>query len=214
VYHYHKYPTCVKSPFADDGKRHSPVIGFAFDGFPIHGPYESDGVLARDLEGDRALDVCNGHADPDRGYHYHVTPERFPYVLGGYRGTPEPSNNRGIARAGTGPIEDNAEGESRIEAVVSEVRPGTVPRGGRRTVSLVLDPRQAGRGPVPQEKPSWVQIGPYEAVTIARTGNTVTVDLDIPGDASLGVPLDCHLEFDMGGRTRVFKKNGVVRVVE
>jgi hypothetical protein len=102
VYHYHKYPTCVKSPFADDGTRHSPIIGFAFDGFPIHGPYEADGVMARDLDGERALDVCNGHADPDRGYHYHVTPERFPYVLGGYRGTPEPSNNRGIARAGSG----------------------------------------------------------------------------------------------------------------
>jgi hypothetical protein len=39
VYHYHKYPSCVKSPFPDDGKRHSPVIGLAFDGFPVHGPY-------------------------------------------------------------------------------------------------------------------------------------------------------------------------------
>ena len=28
VYHYHKYPSCVKSPFADDGQRHSPVLGF------------------------------------------------------------------------------------------------------------------------------------------------------------------------------------------
>jgi hypothetical protein len=45
VYHYHKYPTCVKSPFADDGKRHSPVIGFAFDGFPIHGPYEAVAIV-------------------------------------------------------------------------------------------------------------------------------------------------------------------------
>jgi len=75
-YHDHKYPTCVKSPFADDGRRHSPVIGFAFDGFPIHGPYESEGVFAMDLEGERALDVCNGHADDERGYHYHVTTSR------------------------------------------------------------------------------------------------------------------------------------------
>ena len=51
IYHYHKYPTCVKSPFPDDGHAHSPVIGFAFDGFPVHGPYESDGVMARDVEG-------------------------------------------------------------------------------------------------------------------------------------------------------------------
>ena len=214
IYHYHKYPTCVKSPFPDDGHAHSPVIGFAFDGFPVHGPYESDGVMARDVERERALDVCNGHEDPDRGYHYHVTPERFPYVIGGYRGVPEPANNRGIARAGTGAIEDNARGESDLERVVNEVRPGTVARGGRRTVSIVLDPRHATRGPVPMEKPSWVQIGPYEAVTVERVGNVVTVEFEIPQDAALGVLLDCHLEFDTGGRPRALKRNGVLRIVE
>ena len=214
VYHYHKYPTCVKSPFPDDGHAHSPVIGFAFDGFPVHGPYESDGVMARDVEGERALDVCNGHEDADRGYHYHVTPERFPYVIGGYRGVPEPTNNRGIARAGTGPIEDNARGESDLERVVNDVRPGTVARGGRRTVSIVLDPRHATRGPVPVEKPSWVQIGPYEAVAVERVGNTVTAEFEIPEDAALGVLLDCHLEFDTGGRMRALKRNAVVRITE
>jgi hypothetical protein len=214
IYHYHKYPTCVKSPFPDDGRAHSPVIGFAFDGIPVHGPYESDGVMARDAGGERALDVCNGHEDPGRGYHYHVTPKRFPYVIGGYRGMPEPKNNRGIARAGTGPIEDNARGESVLERVVNDVRPGTVARGGRRTVSIVLDPRQATRGPVPAEKPSWVQIGPYEAVAVGRTGNTVTAEFEIPEDAALGVLLDCHLEFDTGGRTRALKRNAVLRIVE
>ena len=74
VYHYHKYPSCVKSPFADDGKQHSPIIGFAFDGFPLYGPYDAAGVMAKDLKGDRALDVCSGHKDEQRGYHYHVTP--------------------------------------------------------------------------------------------------------------------------------------------
>jgi len=63
VYHYHKYPSCVKSPFADYGKQHSPVLGFAFDGFPLYGPYESASVLAKDVERDQALDVCNGHTD-------------------------------------------------------------------------------------------------------------------------------------------------------
>ena len=214
VYHYHKYPTCVKSPFADDGTRHSPVIGFAFDGFPIHGPYESDGVMAKDLEGDRALDVCNGHEDAERGYHYHVTPGRFPYVIGGYHGVPEPSNNRGLRWMGTGAIEDNAEGESRMEAVIAEVRPGTLPRGGRREVTLVLDPARATRGPIPNEKPSWVQFGPYEALAIARDGNTITATIDVPADASLGMMLDCHVEFDSGRRTRVTKKNDVLRIVE
>jgi len=218
VYHYHKYPTCVKSPFADDGRRHSPVIGFAFDGFPIHGPYESEGVFAMDLEGDGALDVCNGHADDERGYHYHVTPGRFPYVIGGYRGVPDPGNNRGLAWAGTGPIVDNATGANDLGAVIAEVRPGTVRRGGKRDVTIVLDPAKARRGPVPATAPAWVQIGPYEAVAIRREGDAVTATLDVPDDATLGVPLDCHLEFDpeQGPRhgARVFKRNDVLRVVE
>ena len=216
IYHYHKYPTCVKSPFADDGKRHSPVIGFAFDGFPIHGPYEGEGVMAMDVEGPRALDVCNGHSDDERGYHYHVTPGRFPYVIGGYRGVPEPSNNRGLRRTGTGPIEDNAEGESRMPAVIAEVLPGAVSRGGTREVTLMLDPRQARREPVPTGKPSWVQVGPYEAVSISRAGNAVRVMLDIPEDAPLGVLLDCHIEFGEGDRSGglVYKRNDVLRIVE
>ena len=214
IYHYHKYPTCVKSPFADDGTRHSPVIGFAFDGFPIHGPYESDGVMAMDLTGDAALDVCNGHEDAERGYHYHVTPGRFPYVIGGYRGVPEPANNRGIRRMAAGAIENNAEGESRLEPVIAEVRPGSVARGGRREVTLVLDPRGANRGPIPTAAPAWVQFGPYEAVAIAREGNTVTATIDVPADASLGMLLDCHLEFEAGRRTRAVKKNAVLRIVE
>jgi hypothetical protein len=159
VYHYHKYPTCVRSSFADDGKRHSPVIG-------------------------------------------------------GYRGVPEPSNNRGLRRLGTGAIANNAEGESRMEAVIAEVRPGGVARGGRREVTLVLDPAQATRGPIPDQKPAWVQFGPYEAVEISRTGNTVTVAVDVPADASLGTLLDCHLEFEVGPRVRAVKKNDVLRIVE
>ena len=74
VYHYHKYPSCVKSPFKDDGKQHSPILGFAFDGFPLHGPYESEGVMAKDLTKSAALDDCSGHIDEVRGYHYYVTP--------------------------------------------------------------------------------------------------------------------------------------------
>ena len=218
VYHYHKFPTCVKSPFPDDGRRHSPVIGFAFDGYPIHGPWESDGLMAKDVTGERALDVCNGHADDDRGYHYHVTPGRFPYVIGGYRGVPEPTNSRGLARAGSGPIVDNASGTSELGAVVSEVRPGAVRRGGKREVTIILDPAKSRRGPVPPGAPKWVQIGPYEAVAIRREGNAVTVEFDVPEDAAIGVLLDCHLEFEPEGGPRrgavVFKRNDVMRVVE
>ena len=230
VYHYHKYPSCVKSPFKDDGKQHSPVIGFAWDGFPVHGPYEADGLMARDLDARPsapapALDVCNGHADPNRGYHYHATPGRFPYILGGYRGVIEPSNNRGLRRAGAGAIENNAAGESIDDPAIVALRPGSIAPGGKRQVTIELDPREgispsgAGRrpGPMPEGAPSWVQIGPYEATEIRRQGNVVTITLDIPPDANLGVLLDCHLEFEgaaRGGRNRVYKRNDVLRVVE
>ena len=229
VYHYHKYPVCVKSPFKDDGKQHSPIIGFAWDGFPIHGPYEADGVMAHESDklasSGLALDACNGHADPNRGYHYHATPGRFPYILGGYRGVVEPSNNRGLRWAGSGGIENNAEGDSVADPAIVEIRPGAVAPGGKRQVTIELDPREgisprgAGRqpGPMPEGAPSWVQIGPYEATAIRREGNLVTITLAIPEDATLGVLLDCHLEFEgaaRGGRNRVYKCNDVLRVVE
>ncbi len=90
-YHYHKYPVCIKSPFIDEGEEHSPLIGFAFDGFPIYGPYESKGVMAKDLKSN-ALDELNMHYDDERGWHYHVTPGRFPYVIGGYAGEVDARN--------------------------------------------------------------------------------------------------------------------------
>lgn len=93
TYHYHKYPVCVKSPWADDGAGHSPLIGFAFDGFPIYGPYESRGVMAKDAT-DRPLNEFNLHEDPERGPHYHVTPGRFPHLFGGYWGVSENSARR------------------------------------------------------------------------------------------------------------------------
>lgn len=84
-YHYHKYPVCVNTPYADKGDAHSPIIGFALDGFPLYGPYESEGTLARDLTTNK-LDAFNAHYDEQRGWHYHVTPGKFPYIIGGYMG--------------------------------------------------------------------------------------------------------------------------------
>ena len=64
-YHYHKYPVCVKSPWTDDGTADSPLIGFAFDGFPIYGPYESAGELAKDSQ-KNPLNAFNIHRDDAR----------------------------------------------------------------------------------------------------------------------------------------------------
>ena len=214
VYHYHKYPSCLKSPFADDGRRHSPVIGFAFDGFPIHGPYEGDGQRARDLKGKQALDACNGHSDPLRGYHYHVTPGKFPYIIGGYRGKVEVSNNRHLARAGTGAIKNNARGTSRrIGQVITRVMPATAKPGETVAVQIQLNPRVAVRAPLPPHKPQGVQVGPYRGTEIMRRGNTVQTKITIPEDAAVGVPLDCHLEFRVpNGEIVVFKKDDVLTV--
>ena len=84
-YHYHKYPVCVKSPFKDEAGKHSPLIGYAFDGYAIYGPNGEDGKPPTDL------DECNGHTDAEHGYHYHVT-AGYPYILGGYHGVVEEKN--------------------------------------------------------------------------------------------------------------------------
>jgi hypothetical protein len=214
VYHYHKYPSCVKSPFADDGKQHSPVIGFGFDGFPVYGPYEGPDEMAKNLKDERALDVCSGHKDDVRGYHYHVTPGQFPYIIGGYAGVVEASNNRGLWRAGTGAIVDNTQPGTRMEQVIDSVRPGTASRGKLHSISFELKPENAQRRAIPTEKPSWVQIGPFDATKITREGNVVTAEFNIPDDAALGVFFDCHLEFGTGAHPVVIKKNDVFRVIE
>lgn len=212
VYHYHKYPVCVKSPFRDDGRQHSPIIGFAFDGFPIYGPWESSGVQAKELQGEQALDVCNGHSDSERGYHYHVTPGRFPYVLGGYRGVLEMSSIRARGTLRTGAIEDNASGESRLPRVIQSVVPGSAVPGQKHRLVITLDPTQAVRQPLPDGVPEWVQIGPFEALRIEREGNRLLVDVEIAADAPVGVLFDCHLEFAGAGVRRVYKANDVFRV--
>ncbi|MFO1004258.1 MAG: YHYH protein, partial [Planctomycetaceae bacterium] len=202
VYHYHKYPVCVKSPFKDNGKQHSPVIGFAFDGFPIYGPYESDGLMAKDAAGQLTLDACNGHTDSVRGYHYHVTPGRFPYIIGGYAGVPELANIRGRRGLETGAIEDNSSGESSQPKVIVAVRPASGQPGKKQTLEIELDPSQATRARVPEGAPDWVQVGPFEAISIERTGDILHVEIQIPDDATLGVLMDCHIEFKAANRPR------------
>lgn len=91
AYHYHKYPACVNTPWCDDGRDHSPLIGFAFDVFPIYGPYEAAGELANDSK-QNPLNEFNLHRDDSRGPHYHVTPGKFPHIIGGYWGHYETKN--------------------------------------------------------------------------------------------------------------------------
>ena len=94
-YHYHKYPTCINNPFHDIPGKHSSIIGWAFDGFPIYGPNGDDGKPPTDL------DANNGHIDAEHGYHYQVT-AGFPYILGAYKGVVEMSNFPGPQVWGAG----------------------------------------------------------------------------------------------------------------
>ncbi|MCH2132235.1 MAG: YHYH protein [Phycisphaerales bacterium] len=101
-YHYHQ-----ASPWAypADSGGHSVLMGYLFDGIPIYGPYESPGVFAKDVSGEMALDDCNGHEDPIRGYHYHaisfdLDQGGFPWIAGCFAAVPDTSN---FAGGGGGP---------------------------------------------------------------------------------------------------------------
>ncbi len=88
----------------------SPIIGYAFDGFPIYGPvgcldaectqvveFQSswdetgtseaawDNHVYTEKSGDEYLDECNGRVGPDGTYRYHAT-STFPYIIGCYAG--------------------------------------------------------------------------------------------------------------------------------
>ena len=108
-YHYHQYSPCIEP----ESGGHSSLIGYAFDGFPVYGPWEEDDTLAAEIEGKRALDQCNGHFDAERGYHYHaisldLAVERglpgdgFPWTIGCFAGEPDAANFSGGGGGGGG----------------------------------------------------------------------------------------------------------------
>jgi hypothetical protein len=86
-YHRHALPLCLLN---DSGTGHSPLLGYALDGFGIYGPRGDRGkVLTTDK-----LDACHGTTDTVtwngkkvRMYHYVFT-WQFPYTVGCFRGTP------------------------------------------------------------------------------------------------------------------------------
>jgi len=46
VYHHHFYSQCIAEKLSDVGTSHSLIWGWIQDGYPIYGPYQSNGVLA------------------------------------------------------------------------------------------------------------------------------------------------------------------------
>lgn len=88
-YHYHGYSWKC---FPDQGEagEHSPLFGYAIDGFGVFGPRGEDGEMVLNDE----LDECHGHThtiewdgQTREMYHYHVN-AYYPYSIGCYRGTP------------------------------------------------------------------------------------------------------------------------------
>lgn len=208
TYHYHKYPTCLRTPFKENGDQHSPLIGFAFDGFGIYGPFESNGLMARDVTGSQALDECNGHTDQVRGYHYHVTPNKFPFIIGAYRGVPEVSNNPMI-RVGQGAaLQGSVVGASPYDSMVASVKPASAQAGTTQTITVEV----ANVG-VPTTAPTKVWFGPYAGSNIKRTGSLVTAEVSLSADIAPGVH-DVHLEFAGQGTTpTVIRKKNAFTVV-
>ena len=85
-YHYHSIPSCLND--GESRKKHSRLVGWALDGFPIYGKRGQGGEELAN----RDLDVCHGHAhkvkldgEKVRTYHYHGTAE-FPYSVSCFRG--------------------------------------------------------------------------------------------------------------------------------
>lgn len=58
LYHHHDYPACLAAQLGDTGTGHSPIYGFAADGYPIHGPWNAANTLA--VSGWKTRDYSNG----------------------------------------------------------------------------------------------------------------------------------------------------------
>lgn len=96
-YHYHHFSPCFDQ---GNGEMHSPLIGYALDGFGIYGPRDEGGSYVSNDQ----LDECHGHVGPvplsdgtvKTVYHYHANRE-FPYTLGCFRGgsVVQPGRNPG-----------------------------------------------------------------------------------------------------------------------
>ena len=111
-YHYHQWSPRFDGTLSNG---HSELIGYGYDGFPVFGPWESAGVLAKDLTGENQLDACNGHDDPILGWHYHAVaygpvkdidagedPDGFPWIFGCFHGEPVAGNFGGGGGGGGG----------------------------------------------------------------------------------------------------------------
>jgi hypothetical protein len=67
-YHHHFYTSCLADLVGDSGEQHSPIYGYAADGYPIYGPWVDENVLATSAwsERDYASTSATGCSDGER----------------------------------------------------------------------------------------------------------------------------------------------------
>ena len=112
-YHYHGWSwKCF--PNQGKPKQHSPLFGYALDGFGIYGPRGDGGRLLTNAD----LDECHGHFGMVEWdgfkrymYHYHLNNE-FPYGPGCLKGRPIPLVNDAMMKAFS--IHMNEEGKPHV----------------------------------------------------------------------------------------------------
>ncbi len=142
-YHYHNLSSCIEELDLDaDTSSHSPLIGYAFDGFGIFGYRGENGELMTN----ETLDECHGHThviewdgQQVEMYHYHATAE-FPYTVGCMRGTPVMFHSGGMQQGGQQgqPPQGGQQGQP------PQGGQGQPPQGGQG------QPPQGGQGQPPQ----------------------------------------------------------------
>lgn len=77
-YHYHAANGCSETGIQEDG--HSPMIGYALDGYGIYA--KTDKTIVEAI----GLDECGGETDDVRGYHYHASAPGKNQIFGCYMG--------------------------------------------------------------------------------------------------------------------------------
>ena len=77
-YHYHAANGCSEIGIQKDG--HSPMIGYALDGYAIFAKTDKSTIEAK------GLDQCGGETDDMRGYHYHASAPGKNEIFGCYMG--------------------------------------------------------------------------------------------------------------------------------